>query len=68
LLLREAECGSVDLTQATLAAMLGVPRPSLNRLLRKLETSGVVSLRYRQVHLLDHGRLAAMATGVRHNA
>jgi CRP-like cAMP-binding protein len=65
LLLREQRDGQVDLPQATLAGMLGVARPSLNRLLRRLEAAEVLGLRYRQIRLLDVDRLAAMAQGVR---
>ncbi|AEA23528.1 CRP-like cAMP-binding protein [Amycolatopsis echigonensis] len=52
-LLSEARDGVVALPQATLAAMLGIPRPSLNRVLRDFERRRLISLHYRQVRLLD---------------
>jgi CRP-like cAMP-binding protein len=61
LLLSEARGGVVALPQATLAAMLGTPRPSLNRVLRAFERDGMISLRYRQVRLLDKGSLRRAA-------
>lgn len=61
LLLREARQGSVDLPQATLAAMIGTPRPSLNRVLRRFESAAMISLRYRHIQILRPGRLAAIA-------
>lgn len=67
LLLREAEAGPgsghrsgvVRLPQATLAAMLGVPRSSLNRVLKRFETDGAISLAYRRIDILDVDRLMA---------
>lgn len=55
LLLDEAEDGGtvVRLPQRTLAALLGVTRPSLNKVLRDLERRGHVRLGYAEVHLLD---------------
>jgi CRP-like cAMP-binding protein len=52
-LLSEARNGVVALPQATLAAMLGVPRPSLNRVLRDFKRQRLISLHYRRVRLLD---------------
>lgn len=60
LLLHEARDGVVDLPQATLAAMIGIPRPSLNRILRKFESTALVDLRYRQVRILSPARLATL--------
>lgn len=63
LLLAEADpaTGTVQLPQRVLAAMLGVQRTSLNKVLRDLERDGVVELGYRAVHLRDPDRLATHA-------
>lgn len=61
LLLNESSDGSVNLTQNTLAGMLGAARPSLNRVLRELEEARLISLRYREVRLLDVDGLSALA-------
>lgn len=50
LLLEEAADGSVPLPQRTLAAMLGVQRPSLNKILKDLERQGLISVRCRHPH------------------
>ncbi|WP_100497687.1 Crp/Fnr family transcriptional regulator [Geodermatophilus chilensis] len=57
LLLDEAEDGTVQLPQRTLAAMLGVARPSLNKVLKDLERRGLVALGYGAIRLLDEDRL-----------
>lgn len=41
------------LPQRTLAAMLGVQRPSLNKVLRQFEERGLLELSYRSVRILD---------------
>ena len=51
LLLDEARDGRVPLPQRTLAAMLGVRRPSLNKVLKQLEADGVLSLGYAEVRI-----------------
>jgi DNA-binding MarR family transcriptional regulator len=61
LLLDEGREGSVALPQESLAALLGVRRPSLNKVLRDLERAGVVELSYRCVDILDPGALAPVA-------
>lgn len=61
LLLREARGGVVALSQATLAAMLGVPRPSLNRVLQAFQQRDLISLSYRRVGILDLVRLGHAA-------
>src|SRR6266511_1791154 len=43
----------VVLPQRTLAAMLGVQRPSLNKVLRQFEEQGLLELSYRSVRILD---------------
>ncbi|NUR27904.1 MAG: Crp/Fnr family transcriptional regulator, partial [Catenulispora sp.] len=60
LLIREAREGVVALPQATLAAMLGASRPSVNRILRTLEGQGLIGLRYRQVQVHDADGLSRM--------
>jgi CRP/FNR family transcriptional regulator, cAMP and macrophage regulator len=61
LLAGEARDGLVALSQATLAAMLGIPRPSLNRVLRTFQRQGLISLSYRRIRILDKARLHAAA-------
>ncbi|SEE68060.1 Crp/Fnr family transcriptional regulator [Ruania alba] len=53
LLLDESVEGHVELPQRTLAAMLGVQRPSLNKVLKDLERSGWIAVRYRGIDLVD---------------
>lgn len=61
LLLEESEGDAVALSQATLAAMLGARRPSVNKVLRAFEERGWVELGYRSVHLRDRTAIAAIA-------
>lgn len=61
LLMGEAREGLVALSQATLAAMLGIPRPSLNRVLQGFQQQGLISLSYRRIRILDRTRLHAAA-------
>lgn len=53
--------GSVRLSQATLAQLLGATRPSVNRSLRELEEAGVVQLGYRRIDVSDAAGLAKQA-------
>ncbi|GGM62932.1 hypothetical protein GCM10012275_37020 [Longimycelium tulufanense] len=53
LLLAEARSGTVVLPQHTLAAMLGVHRSSVNRILKQFERFGLISLGYRRIRLTD---------------
>ncbi len=53
LLLDEATDGSVELAQRTLAAMLGVQRPSLNKILKDFERAHLIAIRYAAVDILD---------------
>ncbi|MDT0277947.1 Crp/Fnr family transcriptional regulator [Blastococcus goldschmidtiae] len=53
LLLDESDQGTVRLPQRTLAAMLGVARPSLNKVLKDLERRSLVALGYGSIQLLD---------------
>ncbi len=57
LLLDEAEDGTIQLPQRTLAAMLGVARPSLNKVLKDLERRGLVELGYGTIRLPDEDGL-----------
>ncbi len=57
LLLDEAVEGVVRLPQRTVAAMLGVQRPSVNRALKDLEREGVVRLRYAEIQITDPATL-----------
>ncbi|WNV75378.1 Crp/Fnr family transcriptional regulator [Geodermatophilus sp. DSM 44513] len=57
LLLDEAEDGAVRLPQRTLAAMLGVARPSLNKVVKAMERRGLVDVGYGTIRLLDEDGL-----------
>lgn len=48
----------VSLTQTTVAALLGVRRPSVNRVLRRFVGSGMVEISYGKVQILDAAALA----------
>jgi CRP-like cAMP-binding protein len=61
LLLDEAESGVVELPQRTVAAMLGVARPSPNTVLNDFKRRGHVELGYGSVHLLDTAALTAIS-------
>lgn len=52
LLLDEAIDGQVPLPQRTLAAMLGVQRPSLNKVLKELEHHGAIAIRYSAIDII----------------
>lgn len=58
LLAEEADSGRVGLPQRTLAAMLGVQRPSLNKVLKDLERDGLIRIGYSAIDILDPARLA----------
>lgn len=64
LLRDEAQDGAVALSQQILAAMLGVRRPSLNKVLKDFERRGLIELSYRAITIHDPGALARLA-GVR---
>lgn len=53
----DAGCGTVRLPQRTLAAMLGVARPSLNKILKDFERHGHVEVGYSSVRLVDDAAL-----------
>jgi CRP/FNR family transcriptional regulator, cAMP and macrophage regulator len=61
LLAEEAENGRIPLPQRTLAAMLGVQRPSLNKVLKELERDGLISINYSAIDILGPGKLARLA-------
>jgi CRP/FNR family transcriptional regulator, cAMP and macrophage regulator len=61
LLAGEADDGRVALPQRTLAAMLGVQRPSLNKVLKDLERDGLIRIGYSAIDILDPARLARLA-------
>ncbi len=61
LLLDEAVDGKIRLPQRTLAAMLGVRRPPLNKALKSLEREGMVEVGYLQVTIRDSRALEGIA-------
>jgi CRP-like cAMP-binding protein len=61
LLAEESVDGRVELPQRTLAAMLGVARPSLNKVLKELERDGLIRISYSTIEVLDRSSLAARA-------
>lgn len=60
LLLEVSVDGSVLLTQRTLAAMLGVQRPSLNKIVKDLERDGVIATGYAVIRILDEDGLRTL--------
>ncbi len=61
LLVDEADAtGRITLSQATLAAMLGAQRPSVNKVLRELAAAGMIEVSYRNIRVIDRDRLAQM--------
>ncbi len=58
LLLAESSDDVVSLPQTTVAALLGVRRPSVNRVLRKFARGGLVEIGYGRVRILDAAGLA----------
>lgn len=63
LLLRQARGGKVAFTQDTLAAMLGLRRPTFNRVLKDFERQGLLRVGYRSIELLAVDRLRSRAWG-----
>lgn len=61
LLVEELVDGSVPLPQRTLAAMLGVQRPSLNKALKDFERHGLIRVRYGAIDVLEIEGLRAIA-------
>lgn len=62
LLLDESVDDVVVLPQTTVAALLGVRRPSVNRVLRDLARRGLVEISYGKVHIVDRSALGAAAS------
>lgn len=61
LLLDEADRdGRITLSQATLAAMLGARRPSVNKVLGELADAGLIEVAYRNIVILDRHGLTLM--------
>jgi CRP-like cAMP-binding protein len=61
LLFEESVDDVVALPQTTVAALLGVRRPSVNRVLRRYARSGLVEVSYGQVRILDRTGLKSAA-------
>jgi len=55
-----AEPVTLNISQADLAAMIGVSRQTLNELLRKLQREGVVETSFRRIRVLDPTRLRSV--------
>ncbi len=62
LLLQEHVDNVVSLPQTTVAALLGVRRPSVNRVLRKFSRSGLIEISYGRVQILEPEALAHLTT------
>jgi CRP/FNR family transcriptional regulator, cAMP and macrophage regulator len=60
-LVRRAERGVVNLSQSSLAELVGGRRTSVNRVLKRLEEQDLVRVRYGQVEILDEAGLASAA-------
>ncbi|WP_019810815.1 helix-turn-helix domain-containing protein [Saccharomonospora halophila] len=54
--LDEAVADQVLLPQRTLAAMVGVQRPSLNKVLKEFGRQGLIAVRYAAIQLVDRAR------------
>ena len=54
----------VNLTQQTIADLLGVPRTSVTRRLRGLQRQGIVEIGYGHIAIRDHAALAAAAGAI----
>jgi CRP-like cAMP-binding protein len=65
LLLDEQHSKRILLPQRTLAAMLGVQRPSLNRVLKDLESQGLIELGYGRIEIADIDSVKHLAYGKR---
>jgi len=61
LLLDEAVNDTITLTQRTLAAMLGVQRPSLNKIVKALEGDGLITIGYGTIKIHDRRELTRRA-------
>jgi CRP-like cAMP-binding protein len=63
LLIDESVDGSVQLAQRTLAAMIGVQRPSLNKVLKDFERAGLIAIHYAGIDLVDVEGLRSKSVG-----
>jgi CRP-like cAMP-binding protein len=63
LLLDEAADDRVELAQRTLAAMLGVQRPSINKILKDFERDRLIAVGYAAIQIIDSHGLRARAQG-----
>jgi CRP/FNR family transcriptional regulator, cAMP and macrophage regulator len=61
LLAEEAVGGRIELQQRTLAAMLGVARPSLNKVLKDFERDALIRIGYAAIEIPDRARLTSHA-------
>jgi CRP-like cAMP-binding protein len=61
LLLDEAVDAHVELAQRTIAAMLGVQRPSINKILKGFERDRLITVGYAVIELTDSDGLRARA-------
>lgn len=61
LLLDEAVDNRVELAQRTIAAMLGVQRPSINKILKEFERARLITVGYAVIELTDSDGLRARA-------
>lgn len=61
LLVGESIDGRIQLPQRTLAAMLGVHRPSLNKVLKDFEKKSLLELGYADIRILDPEGLSRLA-------
>lgn len=64
LLIDEAVEDRIPVTQRTLAAMLGVHRPSLNRVLKQFEGEGLLSLGYGRIQIRSRAGLEQFAISI----
>lgn len=65
ILLRESDDRDrVRITQNALAQLLGVQRSSVQRVLKQLEASELIALRYRSIDLIDRVELELLCAGV----
>lgn len=62
LLLHQSRAAIAELTQQTIAELLGTTRTSVNRALRDLESQGILRVGYREIVIWDHAALAGLAT------
>ena len=61
LLAESGESQVVRLPQSTLAQLLGATRPSVNRVLKALESEGLIRVGYRQIELADRPALERLS-------